>query len=125
MLPKTRRLVRYKEIQKTYHTKFKKKTTFCRIFLRKTDSQFKLLVVVSSKINKKANKRNRIKRKINSIFEKMYQEKKLPHNVNCIIQVTNKEILFQKHQEIKDDLIKNLQDLYFKSFTQSNFSKPR
>jgi ribonuclease P protein component len=125
VLPKKSRLVRHKEIQKTYHTKFKKNTNFSRIFLRKTDSPFKLLIVVSSKINKKANKRNRIKRKINAIFEKMNRERKLPSNVNCIIQVTSKEILFLNQEKIKKDIIENLQDLYFKSFTQSNFSKPR
>ncbi len=118
MLPKKWRLVKDQEIKKTYFTKFQAKSKFSQIYFRKTTNlNFQLLVVVSKKIYKKANKRNRIRRKIESIFEDLKFQNRLPPRSACIVQVKNKEILFQSQEEIKEDVIPEISKLYSKSNT--------
>ena len=124
MLPKKWRLVKDQDIKKTYFTKFQAKSKFSQIYYRKTNNlNFQLLVVVSKKIYKKANKRNRIRRKIESIFESLKFENRLPPRSACIIQVKNKDILFHNQEEIKQDIIPEVSGLYTKSNTYKKINK--
>lgn len=125
MLAKKNRLVREKEIKKVFKTRFRDQTKFSQILLAHNDSDFKLLIVVSKKIFKKAYKRFRIRRKISAIFEELKFKNQLPFGVTCVVRVTNKDILYMKKDEIFEDIIPKVIDLY-KKISQKNFrSKPK
>ncbi len=119
MLPKLWRLIKEKDIKDTYYSKLRSNSKYSQIYLKKSKlTNFELLVVVSKKIYKKANKRNRIKRKIYAIFEELKTQDRLPSSVACIIQVKNKNILFQQKEEIKTDILPNVSILYKKLITK-------
>jgi ribonuclease P protein component len=115
VLPKQYRLSSDSEIKKAYKTRFQAKTNFAKLYLSKTERQeFKLLVIISKKIYKKANKRNRCKRKIYAIFESLHYTHRLPPATSCIIQITNKEILNSTLEQIREDILPQISQLYKK-----------
>jgi ribonuclease P protein component len=121
VLPKQWRLIKDQEIKQTYFTKFRAKSDFTQLYLRKTvHPNFQLLVVVSKKIYKKANKRNRIRRKIESVFENLKFQNRLPPHSACIVQVKDKQILFQSPEQIKQDILPDISKLYHKSITNKH-----
>ncbi|MEM1311929.1 MAG: ribonuclease P protein component [Patescibacteria group bacterium] len=116
MLQKGWRLVKDKEIKKAYSTRLRARTDFTNLYLSKTlKPNFQLLVVVSKKIYKKANKRNRIKRKIESVFEKLKFEGRLPAGIACIVQVRDKQILLQSPIQINKSIMPSISKLYNKA----------
>jgi ribonuclease P protein component len=82
--------------------------------------KFKLLVVVGKKLYKKANKRNRIRRKVVALFETLYSESRLPPYINCIIMVQHKDILYQTKKDLEMEILPKIKQLYL----QMN-SKPK
>lgn len=121
MLPKNWRIVKDKEIKQVYFSKYKIKTQYALINLKHTTTpNFQLLVVVSKKIYKKANKRNRIKRKIHAIFSDLKNNSRLPTNLACIIQIKNKDIIFQVEDNIRKDILPAISSTYQKIV---NFNK--
>ena len=106
MLPKKNRLVKEKEIKMAFRTRFRKSSRYVNLLMSKNETEeFQLLVVVSKKIFKKANKRFRIKRRLAGIFNELKFDGKLPSGISCIVQVKNKEILFQDESVLKDDIL--------------------
>ena len=112
MLPKQHRIVRTKDVQSALRSKDKAYTKHARIIVRNTDTQrFRVLVIVGKKIYKKANKRNRIRRKIQAVMEQALLEGDLAHNLDCVIHVTSKEILTSNSEDIKKELLPKVQSL--------------
>ena len=115
MLPKSNRLSKDLDIKRAYRTRFCSQDKFVKIYLKKnTNLSFQLLVVVGKKVFKKANKRNRIKRKIYGIFDQLMKFNRLPNTISCIIQVNNKDILLQTEPDLKIHLTNSLSSLYLK-----------
>ncbi len=116
MLPKSNRLSKEKEILQAFRTKFRTNTQNTKILLSfEPNTKFKLLVIISKKVFKKANKRARLKRKIFAIFAKLYQQNRIPPNFICVIQVTNKNLLYKKLNDIYDELIPAMSRLFIQS----------
>jgi len=116
VLPKSNRLSKEKEIYRVFRTKFRTNTQNTRILLSfEPNTKFKLLVVISKKVFKKANKRARLKRRISAIFEKIYQQNRIPPNLVCIVQVINKNLLYKKSNDIYDELIPTMSRLFIQS----------
>jgi len=114
MLPRKNRIVREKDVQNAVKTKFRKTGKFVNVLLSPSVGEFKLLVSVSKKIYKRAYLRFRIRRKINAVFEEMKSQNQLPNGFSCFIQVSKKDALFWKKDEIKDELSNILIELYLK-----------
>jgi ribonuclease P protein component len=116
VLEKKNRLSKTKEIKQAFYTKYKTNTKFTKIFLRKKrEPDFQLLVIVSSKISKRAVKRNRIKRRIIGLFERMENRDKKLAFFTCVIQVKNKDILIQKTSALREDILGSLEKLILES----------
>jgi len=116
VLPKSNRLSKEKEIYRVFRTKFRTNTQNTRILLSfEPNTKFRLLVVISKKVFKKANKRARLKRRISAIFEKIYQQNRIPPNLVCIVQVINKNLLYKKSNDIYDELIPTMSRLFIQS----------
>ena len=127
MLKKENRLVTKKEITSCLKTIFKISDKGLTVFLRfNHEKKSKLLVIVSKKIYKKANKRNRLKRKINSYFTTNLDSFK-NLNLSCIIKVNAKEKLYQKQEDLNRDLQVLLESgkIKIKNFFSKKHSKPR
>jgi ribonuclease P protein component len=117
MLAKQNRIVHNKDIKSTINSKFRYKTKYFTVISKKIfePSIFKLLVIISKKISKRANIRNKIRRRIMAIFEKYQSQNLLSPNFNVAIQITNPEIIsltFLKleniiHQSSKTFLVQN------------------
>lgn len=91
-LPKQNRLVHKKDIQNVLRGKYLDTLEFRFRAKPNTLNKFRLLVTVSKKVSKKANQRNRIRRKINHYFETWFKQKTLPNNLDMMI-VVKKNIL--------------------------------
>ncbi len=112
MLPKNNRLKKTKEIKQAFYTKYRANTKFTKIFLRKKrDPEFQLLVIVSSKISKRAVKRNRIRRRIVGLFERIEGEHKNLSYFTCVVQVKNKDILTQRTEVLENDILGTVKKL--------------
>lgn len=118
MLPKSNRLLTEKEISNVFRTKSRAYSDCFAVFLKPNYSQnFRLLVSVSKKIHKKAFYRNKVKRKIVSIFDsKIYQSSKLK-GLDCIVQAKKLDIQKLKHFDLKEQLLSNLKYLVLKNHT--------
>jgi len=104
VLKKENRLITKKEITGCLKTAFKISDKGLTIFLRvNKQRKLKLLVIVSKKIFKKANKRNRLKRKINAYFTNNLHIVENLH-FSCIIKVNEKKVLYQKQQNLDQNL---------------------
>lgn len=120
MLPKKSRLVKDYEIKKAYFSKYRIKTDLFQIYIRKTENpDFQLLVVISKKVLKKATKRNRLRRKIQAIFEFLKFSKRLPTKISCIIQVKSEASLKLKPEDLKQAILPEITTLYQKTLTKS------
>jgi ribonuclease P protein component len=124
VLEKKWRIVKEQDIKKTYFSRFKSSTLYSQIYLRKTNIQnFQLLVVVSKKVFKKANKRNRVRRKIEAVFEDLKHKNRLPSGTSCIVQVKNKEVLLQDKNQIEQDILPKISDLFKKTLLPISTNK--
>jgi ribonuclease P protein component len=94
MLAKQNRIVHNKDIKSTINSKFRIKTKYFTVISKKNfePSTFKLLVIISKKISKRANIRNKIRRRTQAIFEKYQSQNLLQPNFQIAIQITNPEI---------------------------------
>jgi ribonuclease P protein component len=115
VLPSEYRIKNQDEIRAVFRSKFSTKTQNTLIKIQKSDKlNFNIVVVVSKKIFKKANKRNRIRRKINAIFETLKTRDRLPPSLNLVIQVLNKNIIHLKQPDLESELIPNIGAIYKK-----------
>jgi ribonuclease P protein component len=128
VLPKSFRISKEKDIQRAYRTKFQTRTDFLKIYLSQTSGDnFKSLVVVSKKIYKKANKRNRIRRRIYGLFDELKHSGRLPPRIATILLIQNKDIISLSSEEMKTQILNPLSSLYAKmiqSLTANPNTKP-
>jgi ribonuclease P protein component len=105
-LPKEYRIVKDKDIQATLKSPIAANSKYFRLKTRlKTEGNFRLLVVVSKKIHKKACYRNLIKRRVVSIFENLKSKNLLNLNLDLVILTNNKTVLEAKFVDIFTDLM--------------------
>jgi ribonuclease P protein component len=90
---------------------------------RSNQPEFQLLIVVSKKIFKKANKRNRLRRKISAVFEDLLAKNRLPPYTTCVVQVIKKDLLLAKPDEIQTEIIPEISKLYLQ-MTQAKQKNP-
>lgn len=114
MLPKNLRLVQTKEILQAMRTKYQTRTNHLHIRLRPTGGDFRLLVIVSKKISKRANKRNLLRRRVHAIFEELKQKNQLPGNVTIVVQVIKKDLVDLEFSSLKKELLDGVGKLYLK-----------
>ncbi len=113
MLPKTNRIIQEKEIKSVYRTKFRDKNSLFQTYLSPSASHdFKLLVVISKKVLRRANKRNRLRRKVHSIFSKLNFQDRLPNNLSCILQVKSPKLLQLGLTEIENEVLPSVRKLF-------------
>ncbi|MGL4758939.1 MAG: ribonuclease P protein component [Patescibacteria group bacterium] len=99
-----------KLIKEVLNSKKKLRSTGITVgFLNDNSGVNKLLVVISKKIFKKANKRNRLRRRIKALFIKHSGTVFKNHNVFCV-QIFSKELLFLNNE----DLEKRVLDIFYK-----------
>ena len=124
MLPKDLRLTNQDEIRSILRSKLTSKTQHTIIKIQKSDlPNFRIVVIISKKIFKRANKRNRIRRKINGVFEELKYNDRLPPFMSCVIQVQNKNIITQTNSLLKVELLPQLGSLFSKLVKQIQFTK--
>lgn len=105
-LPKSNRIVKNLDIQNILKKSFTANgDNFKLKFCKNKVSKFRLLVVISKKIAKKANKRNLIKRRIIYIFEKLNSNLKLPNDLDLMITAKNSGVLKLTFEKIVDDIL--------------------
>ena len=115
MLPKENRIYKKYEVEKILRASWRIKNNYLHCLMLSTETQsFRLLTVISKKIYKKAYKRQKIKRRINAIFEELNTEQKLPLNLDVAILVKSKEILELEYETLKKELRDSLSWLYKK-----------
>ena len=104
MLAKQNRIVLNKEIKSTINSKFRFKTKYFTVISKRNIEQvaFKLLVIISKKISKRANIRNKIRRRIQAIFENYKSQNLLSPNFSVAIQITNLEIISLTFLELEN-----------------------
>jgi ribonuclease P protein component len=109
MLAKQNRIVHNKEIKSTINSKFRYKTKYFTVISKKSidQKQFKLLVIISKKISKRANIRNKIRRRIQAIFEKYQSQNILNSQFSIAIQITNPEIISLTFLELENIINKS------------------
>jgi len=104
MLPKINRIAKNLEIKKAIRTNFYIKNEYFIISARKNNLNIsRLLIIVSKKVYKKANLRNKIKRRLFHVFSdfvKTSYKNSLRGNFDFVIRVTSKEILLIKYQTL-------------------------
>ncbi len=119
-LAKQNRIVHDKDIKKTYLARFKSRNEMFFTYLRPNIvDRFELLIVVSKKVFKKANLRNRIKRKISAVFIDLHTKKRLPSNISTIIQIKSPKLILLSTEELKKVLIEEVSKLYTLSVQKS------
>lgn len=126
MLPKVHRLSQDKQIQQAFRTKYRYQTENFRIFVSPTQNlEFKLLIIIPKKIFKRANKRNRLRRKVSAVFENLLLNKRLPPQTTCILQITKQNALYKNIKEIQDEVIPQVSNLYIKTINQTHTFKTK
>lgn len=116
MLPRSYRLRSEREIKQAFRTRFQAKTPLVRVYFSYTKNpNFRLLVIVSKKIYKKANKRQRLKRRIQGLFENLLRQHRLPPKTACVIQVQSKELLHKKPADLEAEIVPLVGELFRKS----------
>jgi ribonuclease P protein component len=99
MLPKENRLVKQNEIKKVLSTKVRFYKDSISVLARVTsENHFQLLIIVSKKIHKRAYVRNKIRRRLQALFETMRYHDRLSRNVALIILIKDKKILQENIQ---------------------------
>ena len=75
---------------------------------------FRLLCVVPKKIHKKANQRNKIRRRVLAIFLSLKSQKRLPPNLDCVIIIRSKDILTATFEDYQKIFVSEVANLYQK-----------
>ncbi len=113
MLPKINRIRLEKEIKLSYRTKFRDKSELIQTYLCPNNNQdFKLLVVISKKILRRANMRNRLRRKIHAVFSGLQFQNRLPSNLNCILQVKSPKLIKLGLTEMENEILPTVRKLF-------------
>jgi len=125
VLAKKHRFSKQKDIQKVFRSKFVSRTNDFKIFLAlDTNNQaFKFLVFVPKKVSKKATERHRLKRKVMAAIKLIVKNSNIPASVSCIIQITNKNLLYKKVNSLYENLNTLLGKQFFAACEQ-NYLKP-
>jgi len=84
---------------------------------------FRVLCVVSKKIHKKANQRNKIRRRILAIFADLKNKKRLPPSLDCVIIIRSKDILTAKFEDCQKSFVPEIANLYQKMIRKNKFQK--
>jgi len=101
VLPKVNRISREKDVKRALRARFSLYSENFKFLLQKNRTQsFRFLCVVSKKISKKANKRNRIKRKLYAVVEEYLKNKDEIPSYDCVIIVTNYSLIKKRQPEI-------------------------
>jgi ribonuclease P protein component len=102
MLPKCNRIVTEKEIKLVYSSKCRHRFNYWNIIIRKNKFQkiYKVLIVISKKIAKKANLRNLLKRRIMDIVQNI----DINNNYSVIIHIQSSLIIKLKFTNLKTAL---------------------
>jgi ribonuclease P protein component len=120
VLPKNYRLKEQDEIKTVLRSKISIKTAHLLIKLLKSDlPNFRITVIISKKIFKRANKRNRIRRKVIALFQDLKYNDRLPPFISCIIQVQNKNVITQSVTQLQTEIIPEMSTLYTKMLKQN------
>lgn len=80
--------------------------------------KFRVLCIISKKIHKKANQRNKIRRRFITIFQQLDSQNRLPSNLDLTIIIRTKDILtakFQDYQKIVPTVSRFYQKLRFQN----------
>lgn len=107
MLAKLKRIQKKQEISRLFKARLCVYTESFNLKVGKGKPEFgsRLLVVVSKKLFKRANKRNRLKRRLMHIFEEIFL--KDPGSYDFFLVVKNKELIKFSHTNLETEL-KNL-----------------
>jgi ribonuclease P protein component len=112
------------EIRVVLRSKTSVKTPHTLIKLLKSElPTFRIAIIISKKIFKRANKRNRIRRKIIALFEHLKCNDRLPPYTSCIIQVQSKLIITKSNEELQSEIIPEMGILYTKMPKQNIVKK--
>jgi ribonuclease P protein component len=124
VLPKNFRLKEQDEIKTVLRSKTSAKTQHLLIKLLKSDlPNFRITIIISKKIFKRANKRNRIRRKVIALFQELKYNDRLPPFTSCIIQIQNKNVITKSITELKSEIIPEMSTLYTKMLKQNQPKK--
>ena len=106
MLAKINRIVHQKQIKLVYSSKYKTRNQYWTLISRKIKDQlqFKLLVVISKKISKQANNRNKIRRRIHSIVHQINSSNPFDDTLSIIIQIQNSSIIKLTFEELQSQV---------------------
>ena len=106
MLAKINRIVHQKQIKLVYSSKYKTRNQYWTLISRKIKDQlqFKLLVVISKKISKQANNRNKIRRRIHSIVHQINSSNPFDNSLSIIIQIQNSSIIKLTFEELQSQV---------------------
>jgi ribonuclease P protein component len=117
MLPKINRIVSDKDIKATYSSKFKVRSELFSLITKRNSFQtnFKILIIVSKKISKKAHDRNKVKHRISAIIQELILENQPNVEFSIIIIAQSKDILTTRYSDLKVKLEN--------SFTKNLFHK--
>lgn len=119
MLPKKLRITRSADIKRAFRTRYRYFGDVFRVYISQSrEPNFKLLVVVSKKVHKRAHERNRIKRKVHQIFADLHRQGKLPPMTSVVVQATSKNIIERSQSQLRDELIPQVSKIYKKMMKQ-------
>lgn len=106
MLPKNYRIQKKNDISSLLKSRRRLSSQHFGIQFNSTQvPNFRLLVVVSKKISKKAVTRNLIRRRIQSVFGELKSVGRLPASLDCAIVVRQPKIQELKWEALKDEVI--------------------
>lgn len=101
MLPKQNRLKKYKDFQKLFKKGKSLKEDFIAIKFNHNNLPLsRFAIIVSTKVSKKAVKRNRIKRQIREIVRLLLKEEKIKPGFDAAI-IPDSKILGKEYKEIE------------------------
>jgi ribonuclease P protein component len=124
VLPTDFRLKNQEDIRSVLRSKISAKTAHTLIKIQKSDlPTFRIVIIISKKIFKRANKRNRIRRKVIALFEQLKYNDRLPPFTSCVIQIQNKNIITKTIDELQSEIIPEMSTLYTKMLKQNQPKK--
>ncbi|MBC7471676.1 MAG: ribonuclease P protein component [candidate division SR1 bacterium] len=124
MLPKDFRLKNQEDIRSVLRSKVSAKTEHTLIKIQISDLPiFRIAIIISKKIFKRANKRNRIRRKVMALFEQLKYNDRLPPYISCVIQIQNKNIIVQDNIQLHSQIVAKIGLLYIKMLKPKQLQK--
>ena len=123
MLPFKHRLTEEKEIIFSLRSRYFQNSKFFKLVLSRSKvKDFRFCFIISKKIFKKANKRNRIRRRVKAIIKNTLDSNQFKlQYFNCVVQCFNKEGIKFDSKELESEIL-NLMRLALDK-TKNNISK--